>query len=304
MGKNYYDILGVSKSADEKVIKKAYRKLALKWHPDKNPNNKQAEEKFKSISEAYEVLSDKKKRQVYDQFGEEGLKGGMGAEGFGNGANFGGFSFNPSDARDIFSQFFGNSNPFGGSGGFSSFSTGGPDMFSQFGFNMGGMNGNSFNAQKKRKKGDSITVDLKLDLKQLYYGTTKKLKITRKRIRNGMLQNEAKEIKIDVVAGWKEGTKITFTGEGDETPSQSPGDIIFVIKEKPHPSFTRDGDNLIYTKKIALTDALLGSAYTIQGIDDELIKIDHQNQVVSPSTRKVLPGKGMRIKKELTVEVT
>ncbi|KAJ3265504.1 hypothetical protein HK104_006283, partial [Borealophlyctis nickersoniae] len=137
-GKDYYGILGVSKDADEETLKKAYRKQALKWHPDRNPNNKEmADRKFKEVSEAYEVLSDKNKRAVYDQFGEEGLKGGMpngaggGAGGFPAGFSFGGpggggfpggptFTFTsggpgggggfrpfqPSSAEDIFRQFF------------------------------------------------------------------------------------------------------------------------------------------------------------------------------------------------------
>ena len=111
-GKDFYDILGLSRGANESEIKKAYRKLAMKWHPDKNQDNKDfAEKKFKAVSEAYEVLSDPKKKDLYDQFGEDGLK-----EGFG-----GGGGFNASNAEDIFAQFFGGGmgggGPFGGMGG-------------------------------------------------------------------------------------------------------------------------------------------------------------------------------------------
>ena len=113
MGADYYELLGCSRSATEDELKKAYRKLAMKWHPDKNKDNrKQAEEKFKKISEAYDVLSDKQKRGVYDKFGEEGLKGGMG----GGGANgFRGANFNFRRPEDIFSEVFGAQ--FGGMGG-------------------------------------------------------------------------------------------------------------------------------------------------------------------------------------------
>ena len=121
MGKDYYKILGVNRNASDDELKKAYRKQALKWHPDRNKDNKkEAEEKFKDISEAYEVLSDKDKRSVYDQFGEEGLKNGYagGSGGSPFGSNF--------DPRDLFSQIFGSSNPFGdfGSGPNVSFSFG------------------------------------------------------------------------------------------------------------------------------------------------------------------------------------
>uniref|UniRef100_A0A452ZW98 J domain-containing protein n=1 Tax=Aegilops tauschii subsp. strangulata TaxID=200361 RepID=A0A452ZW98_AEGTS len=132
MGLDYYKILGVDKAASDDDLKKAYRKLAMKWHPDKNPTNKkEAESKFKQISEAYEVLSDSQKRAVYDQYGEEGLKGQVPPPGAGGGA--GGpagatffstgadgptaFRFNPRNAEDIFAEFFGSSSPFGGMGG-------------------------------------------------------------------------------------------------------------------------------------------------------------------------------------------
>ncbi|XP_027349781.1 dnaJ homolog subfamily B member 13-like isoform X4 [Abrus precatorius] len=136
MGVDYYKILQVDRSAKDDDLKKAYRKLAMKWHPDKNPNNKkEAEAKFKQISEAYDVLSDPQKRAVYDQYGEEGLKGvpPPGAGGFSSGSDGGPttFRFNPRSADDIFSEFFGFSSPFGGMGdmggraGGSGFSRGG-----------------------------------------------------------------------------------------------------------------------------------------------------------------------------------
>ena len=124
MGKDYYSILGVSKEADEEELKKAYRKLALKHHPDRNPDNKEgAEKKFKELSEAYEVLSDRNKRAVYDQYGEEGLKGqssGGSQQSFPKGASFcfsssagnGFMPFNPSNPEDIFKQFFNGQSPF------------------------------------------------------------------------------------------------------------------------------------------------------------------------------------------------
>ncbi|KAL0241034.1 hypothetical protein GEMRC1_006270 [Eukaryota sp. GEM-RC1] len=110
MPQDYYDLLGVSRSATDKEISKAYRKLALKYHPDKNPNNPEAEDKFKQIANAYDVLSNPERRRIYDQFGEEGLKGGV--HDSSTGTPFSGYSFNPDSAWDIFEQFFGGRSPF------------------------------------------------------------------------------------------------------------------------------------------------------------------------------------------------
>ncbi|PKI51347.1 hypothetical protein CRG98_028294, partial [Punica granatum] len=144
MGVDYYKILGVDRSAKDDDLKKAYRKLAMKWHPDKNPNNKkEAEAKFKQISEAYDVLSDPQKRAVYDQYGEDGLKGQMpppdaggpgGTTFFSTGDGPTSFRFNPRSADDIFAEFFGFSSPFGGMGSMGS------------GGGMGGMRGSRFSS--------------------------------------------------------------------------------------------------------------------------------------------------------------
>lgn len=145
MGKNYYEVLGVQKDADEDALKKAYRKMALKWHPDRNPDNKdEADKQFKIVSEAYEVLSDKNKRAIYDQYGEEGLKAGA-MPGGGGGADFSGFSggFRASDPNDIFKMFFqqagmgGLDDDFGGFGGSGI----------RFSSNMGGARGGNPFAQ-------------------------------------------------------------------------------------------------------------------------------------------------------------
>lgn len=191
MGVDYYKILGVDKNAKDDDLKKAYRKLAMKWHPDKNPNNKKdAEAKFKQISEAYDVLSDPQKRAVYDQYGEEGLKGGVpppGAGGAGGGATYfstgdipTSFRFNPRSADDIFAEFFGSSSPFGGMcGGMrgTRFSSGmfGDGIFSSFseGGGSGGMH------QGGLRKAPPIENKLPCSLEDLYKGTAKKMKISR-----------------------------------------------------------------------------------------------------------------------------
>ncbi|CAN4084108.1 unnamed protein product [Withania somnifera] len=202
MGVVYYKILQVDKNAIDDDLKKAYRKLAMKWHPDKNPNNKkEAEAKFKQISEAYEVLSDSQKRAIYDQYGEEGLKGqvpppdasggGPGGTTYfqtGEGPNV--FRFNPRNANDIFAEFFGFSSPFGGGmggGGFGgnmggggggmrgtrfSSSMFGDDIFSSFG------EGRPMSTTGP-PKAPPIERTLPCSLEELYKGTTKKMKISR-----------------------------------------------------------------------------------------------------------------------------
>eukprot|EP00897_Mesotaenium_endlicherianum_P006505 jgi/Mesen1/5883/ME000299S04990 len=201
MGVDYYGVLKVAKGASDDDLKKAYRKLAMKWHPDKNPTNKkEAEAKFKQISEAYEVLSDPNKRVVYDQYGEEGLKGGMpppGAAAQGHAASspfmnggMGGASFNPRNAEDIFAEFFGGNSPFGGfgpMGGMGRGGAGGPRM-SPFGESMmfGGFgNDGPFKGQGQEshshgpKKQPPVENRLQCSLEELYTGSTRKMKISR-----------------------------------------------------------------------------------------------------------------------------
>ncbi|KAI4306447.1 hypothetical protein L6164_029722 [Bauhinia variegata] len=183
MGVDYYKVLQVDKKANDEDLKKAYRKLAMKWHPDKNPNNKkEAESKFKEISEAYEVLSDPQKRAIYDQYGEEGLKGGVpppdagGASFFRTGEGPTTFRFNPRNANDIFEEFFGFSSPFGGMGGMRGGSRSfngifGDDIFSSFGEDRPMSQG--------PRKAPPIENTLPCSLEELYKGTTKKMKISR-----------------------------------------------------------------------------------------------------------------------------
>ncbi|KZV22078.1 dnaJsubfamily B member 1-like [Dorcoceras hygrometricum] len=182
----------VDRSANDDELKKAYRKLAMKWHPDKNPNNKkEAEAKFKQISEAYDVLSDPNKRAVYDQYGEEGLKGQVpppGAGGFPGGMDGGGpagFRFNPRRAEDIFSEIFGFSSPFGGMGDMGGSRVGGSgfpsnmfreDLFSTFRGASAGGEGSSAGVPRKAA---AIERMLPCSLEDLYKGTTKKMKISR-----------------------------------------------------------------------------------------------------------------------------
>ena len=281
MGKDFYKVLGVSRSATETELKKAYRKLALKYHPDKNKSSG-AEEKFKEIAEAYEILHDPKKREIYDKYGEEGLKGTpMGPDGAGPGGGMpGNFSYSfQGDPFQTFRMFFGDEDPFANMGnmfggcvpgmggqcgagpGASQFSfVGGEPMhtnqggsgFPPFG-GMGGFNGGCSGRQPA--KDPPVTYDLQVSLEDIHSGTTKKMKITRNVIApDGREYKEDKMLTVAVKPGWKEGTKITFPGEGDRHRTRQPADIIFVIKDKPHPTFSRSGSHIKYKANIALRE--------------------------------------------------
>jgi DnaJ family protein B protein 4 len=315
MGKDYYAILGVPRTAKEDEIKKAFKKLALKWHPDRNPDNKkQAEDKFKEVAEAYEVLSDAKKKEIYDKFGEEGLKAGVGPEGFPPGGQgfpggFGGFPgggqgfsfrYNPSNAEDIFAQFFGGRNPFfsqfGGGGGGGGGGFGGPESdeddesnpFASFG-----------RAQPSGpRKAPPVKRNLPVSLEDLYKGASKKLKITKTlQDATGREMKVEKILNVEVKKGWKAGTKLTFKEEGDERPGIVPADIIFIIEEKPHDRFKRDGDNLIYTARVGLKEALCGTSIEVLTLDDRWVKVP-VTDVISPGYEKVIRGEGMPNQKQ------
>ncbi|ELP93022.1 hypothetical protein EIN_052270 [Entamoeba invadens IP1] len=299
-GRDFYKILEVSRDVSESELKKAYKKLAMKYHPDKNPGNKQAEEKFKEVAEAYSVLSDPKKKEIYDNYGEEGLKSGMGG---GNG----GFSFGGSDAFDIFNMMFG-----GGSGrkGKSSFSFGGmPGGFS-FGGMPGGMPGGqsySFGMDdddqfqprrpKKQEKAPDVVANLNLTLQELYTGCTKNRKVTKNITDDyGRTSQETNNIEINVQPGWKDGTKLRFENYGDVEPGVIPADIVFVVKTKEHDVFKREGDDLHCDVKITLLTALTGGSYTLECIDGK--KITKQiTKIIGADTTETIEGKGMPIKR-------
>jgi len=330
MGKDYYQVLGVARGASEEEIKKAYRKLALKYHPDKN-QAAGAEEKFKEIGEAYDVLSDSKKKKIYDQCGEEGLKGGMGGNAgsggmpnfdFGNGQGYS-YSYH-GDPRATFSQFFGGSNPFasffsaspGGMGGPNGFGgvhasegmdidieeliggLGNKNMGGQFGrpSNLGSYGG----VPSKQAKVQDATIEkeIPVSLEDIAKGAEKRMKISRKvHHDDGRLTNEDKVLKINVKPGWKSGTKVTFSQEGDKVPGKIPADIAFIIRDKPHPVFSRDGTNLKYTYKIPLREALCGSVVQVPTLDGKKVGLNCP-EVIKPTTTKRLQGYGLPFPKE------
>ncbi|KAG7089359.1 hypothetical protein E1B28_011049 [Marasmius oreades] len=346
MGADYYKLLGVDRNADENEIKKAYKKMALKWHPDRNAGSEAASKKFKEISEAFEVLSDKNKRTVYDQFGEEGLKGSGPSQGAGAGAgsgfsSFGGFpggggstftftsngpgasfssfggggGFNATDPNEIFEQIFG-----GGLGGFRMGGMGGGggprrqgSMFDHddddsmdgstfFGGGMPrGMPRQHQHSSSSSSKVAEITRPLKVSLEDLHSGTVKHLKIGR-RLLNGT--NEDKVLDIQIHPGWKSGTKIRFARAGNEQLNGEAQDVVFVVEEKPHSTFTREGNDLIYQLSIPLVEALThdGGKKVVDMLDGRKLQVPIPSGVVKPGQETTIPGEGMPIRKDGSVK--
>ena len=320
LGKDYYEVLGVTKTASDDEIKKAYRKMALRFHPDKN-QSPGAEDKFKEIGEAYDVLSDAGKRQTYDQYGEQGLKGDMGGQGhqgpggspkFRQGGNPD-FSYTyHGDPNTTFSQFFGGSNPFAsffsGDGPGSKDGMGQEDMDVDMKDLLGGIGGGgnhtgfkfspdmSGHKQKKRARDQDPTIEREVfvSLEEVARGCEKKMKISRRVIREDGTQTvEDKVLKIPVKAGWKSGTKITFPKEGDKVPGKIPADIAFIIRDKPHPMFTREGEDLHYTYKVALREALCGTLVEVPTLSGSKVGLDCRGEVLNPSSTRRLQGYGL-----------
>ena len=299
--RDYYEVLGVDKSATAEEIKKAYRKMAVKYHPDKNPGDKAAEDKFKEAAEAYSVLSDADKKAKYDQFGHAGVDGA--------GPDFsGGFG----NLNDILNDLFGGG--FGGFGGFSGFG--------------GGFGGNQ-QRQQRVYRGRDIRVRVKLTLEEIAKGVEKEISIEKsvpcpecggkgaknssdiktcpgcngtgqvQRVVNSFLGQtvtystcqqcggegkiisnpcrscggtglvrKRETIKVKIPAGVEAGMQLTIQGEGHAAKNNGiNGDLLVVIEEQAHPEFKRDGNNLYHTKVISLPDAILGAEVEIPCID-------------------------------------
>jgi len=318
MKEDFYKILGVSKEASAAEIKKAYRKKAIEFHPDKNPGDNAAEENFKKAAEAYEVLSDADKKAKYDRFGHQAFEGGGGGGGFGGG--FGGGGMNMEDIFSQFGDIFG-----GGGGGFGGFGGGGGSV---------------------RVKGSNLRIRVKLTLEEIANGVEKKIKVKRKKVAqgttyktcatchgqgqvtriqntilgrmqtsapcnvcggsgqsidkkpanadaNGMLATE-ETVSIKIPAGVVEGMQLKVTGKGNEAPGNGiSGDLIVAIEEKPHPSLQREGDNLHYDLYISFSDAALGTSKEIDTVSGKVrIKIESgvQSGKILRLRNKGIPG--------------
>ncbi|CAK8568698.1 unnamed protein product [Lathyrus sativus] len=298
MGVDFYNILKVERNATDDDLKKAYRKLAMKWHPDKNPTNKkEAEANFKQISEAYAVLSDPQRRMLYDQLGEQGLKDKPPPQG-----NESSSGFNRT-AEDIFTEFFGSSPlNFGSSG------PGRSKRFSSDGGGsapFGGFNGDfNFRTHSERsympRKPSPVETKLTCSLEELYSGSTRKMKISRTVMDPNAYGREIKEtevLSIEVKPGWKKGTKITFPDKGNQQLNQLPADLVFVIDEKAHEVFKRDGNDLIVNQRITLAEAIGGTLINIKTLDKRNVRFQVKD-IVSPGYELIVPNEGMPITKE------
>ena len=275
--RDFYDILGVKKTASEDEIKKAYRKLARKYHPDVNPENKEAEAKFKELSEAYAVLSDKEKRQQYDTYGKAAFgAGGAGAGPFAGGANpFGGqgfsFDFDFGDFARRASRGGGGRTRRGGTGDFS-------DMFSDLFGGAGGASQMSF-------RGDDVAAETTIDFRDALFGTTLQLGMPRQhecpvchglgnvsgklcsRCHGTGLVAEHDSVKVKIPEGVKDGQKIRLRGKGNAGSNGAPaGDLIVTIHVRPHPFFERRGDDIHTEIPITVTEAIRGAEIEVPTI--------------------------------------
>jgi curved DNA-binding protein len=237
--KDYYEILGVGKNASDDELKKAYRKLAMKYHPDRNPNKKEAEERFKELNEAYAVLSDKEKRKQYDTFGKEGFHQRYSQEDI-----FRGFDF-----EDIFSNLFGGRGRREyRTGGRGSFDFG--DIFSRA-YQGGG---------RAPQKGEDVLYELPLTLEEAALGGEKRISIPK----NGKVE----EISVKIPAGIPSGKKLRVAGKGMQGRSAGPsGDLYLQVAIKEHPVFDREGDNLVVEKEITFSEAVLGTTIEVPTLD-------------------------------------
>lgn len=299
--RDYYEVLGVDKGASASEIKKAYRKLALKYHPDKNPDDSVAEEKFKEAAEAYEVLSDDNKRERYNRFGHAGMKG---AAGGGNHMNM----------EDIFSQF---GDIFGGAfgGGFG----GGSD------FGGGG-------GRRRRMKGSDLRIKVKLSLEEIATGAKKKIRVAKQILADGVEHSDCSTcngsgqvrrvsntilgqmqtsstcpnchgsgvritkkpsdadhmgmvrkdevVEIDIPSGVEDGVQLVMRGNGNGAPvSGIPGDLLIVVDELPHDKFQRNGKNIHHDLYVSFTDAALGASAEVPLLNGKAkIKIEPGTQ--------------------------
>jgi curved DNA-binding protein len=238
--RDYYDILGVNKNASDEELKKAYRKLAMKYHPDRNPNKKEAEERFKELNEAYAVLSDKEKRKQYDTFGQEGFRQRFSQEDI-----FRGFDF-----EDIFSNLFGGRGRrefrSGGRGGFD-FS----DLFGRGGYqDMGRM----------PQKGEDMVYEWPITLEEAALGGEKKVSLPK--------GGKVEEIYVKIPPGIPSGKKLRVAGKGAAGRNGGPpGDLYLQISIRNHPIFVREGDDLIVEREIAFSEAVLGTTMEVPTLE-------------------------------------
>ena len=251
----YYQVLGVAKTASADEIKKAYRKLALKYHPDKNQGKKEAEEKFKGISEAYAVLSDSEKRKQYDTYGSDGFRQRYSQEDI----------FRNFDINDVLRQF-GFGGGFRSAGGFRTAGGGSPfdTIFSQSGMRGGGCQGGGCGSQPV--KGNDLTYELTVTLEEVLHGAEKTVNLRQ----NGQTQS----VSVKVPKGIETGKRLRLSGKGGVSPSGGPaGDLYLKIQVAAHPVFQRLDDDLVVEKRIPFSEACLGTTVEVATLDGKKFNV-------------------------------
>ena len=266
MAEDYYQLLGVKKGASEEEIKKAYRKLAMKYHPDHTKGDKAAEEKFKKISEAYAVLSDKEKRKEYDTFGAEGFRQRFSQEDIFRGFDFG----------DIFREF-----GFGG----DFFSGRGRGSGMRFNFGGGSPFGSQTGQQQARMKGSDLVYELPLTLKEVANGTTKTVSLQH--------QGYSEKVTVKIPKGLISGKKLRLAGKGSPSPVGGPsGDLFIQAKVFNDPSYRAEAYDLHMDQELKLSEAVLGTSISVSTLDDRKLSLK-----IPPGTRSGtkmrMPGHGL-----------
>ena len=279
--KDYYAALGVPRGASEEDVKKAYRKLAMQYHPDRNKGDKKAEEKFKDISEAYAVLSDKEKRAQYDQFGAAGFRQRYSQEDIFRGANFGdAFSGTGIDPNDILSALFGGR---GGRGGFR-VNYGGGAPGGAGGFDFSQMFGGAAGRGGRPADGEDLEYELPITIVEAHRGAEKHV----------TYQGPAgsKEIKVRIPAGIAEGQRLRVPGRGEPSHGGgAAGDLYFTVRIEEHPIYEREGSDLVLRREVPFTLVALGGALEVPTLDGvKKVRIAAGTQ---PQTRIRLAGHGM-----------
>lgn len=270
---DYYEVLGVKKDSSTQDIKKAYRKMAMKYHPDRNKGDKEAEEKFKKISEAYAVLSDPEKRKQYDTFGESGFQQRYSQEDI-----FRGF-----DLGDILKEF-----GLGGLGGGFRASGGQGSPFETFFYQSGGpgTGRTSYRTGAQQPvKGSDLTYELSVSLQEILNGSEKTISLRR--------ENRTENVSVKIPKGIKSGQKLRLAGKGSPSPfGGPPGDLFLIINEQPHPVFTREGDNLVVEQRIPYSKACLGSEISVQSLEGKKLKVKVPAGI-QPHSKLRLKGHGL-----------
>ena len=263
--RDYYEILGVSRDADDATLKKAYRALAKKYHPDMNPGDAEAEKKFKEASEAYAVLSDADKRRQYDQFGHAAFEGGAGGAG-----GYGGFDFNGADFGDIFGDIFGNmfhgshgeSRGFGSNGTYEHFTGNGGGFHSGFG-GSGFHSGNGFGGfhqQDFPQKGSDVKASINVTFDEAAFGADKRISLSSPDGSSGAPQT----LQVHIPAGIDTGKSIRLKGKGmPGTGGGEPGDLLLKVTVGTRPRYERKGSDVYTTISIPYTTAVFGGEATV-----------------------------------------